>query len=61
MFKHIPKERLFGTKVGFMKTFKRSDLALKKWEHMIVGQDKYLGQSFMDISRDSVLICVKDN
>jgi len=45
-----------------MKTFHRSDLALKRWSHMTAGQQtKHLGQGFMEIQRDSVLIVVKDN
>jgi len=62
VFPHIPGESFFGAKVGFMKTFHRSDLAMKKWFHMTAGQhDKFLGQGFMEIGRDAVLIVVKNN
>jgi hypothetical protein len=62
LFPHIPESSFFGSKVTFMKSFYRSDLVLKKWSHMTAGQQqKFLGQGFMEIQRDSVLIIVKDN
>ncbi|CDW83714.1 ubiquitin carboxyl-terminal hydrolase family protein [Stylonychia lemnae] len=60
VFPHIPNETLFCSKVNNIKQFKRADLALKKWNRLM-HQTVWLGQSTLEINRDSVYIIVKDN
>jgi len=61
LFSHIPKQLFFGHRVAFMKTFGRSDLMMQSWFHMTAGQaGKTLASGDLKISRDSVLIIVKN-
>ena len=60
LYPHIATENFFGTKVGFLKTFTRSDLVLKKWSNLIVTANNPLASSKLDLRRDATLIVVRD-
>lgn len=60
VFPHILAETLFCSKVSSLRQFRRSDLALKKWNRLM-HQNVWLGQSTLEVSRDAVYIVVKDN
>ena len=61
LYPHIEPNNLFATKIAFMKTFYRSDLATRGWSKLTTTQNTPLAQSKIDVSRDSILIVVKDN
>jgi hypothetical protein len=62
LFSHIPTMTFMGVKAGFMKTFYRSKLAQGGWKNMkACDKDKYLGESFLEVSRDSTVIVVKNS
>jgi hypothetical protein len=43
-----------------LKTFRRADLVLKRWSKL-KNQSTWIGQSTIEINRDSVYVFVKDN
>ena len=59
-YPHIATEHMFGTKITFLKTFIRSDLALRSWSHLISTPNKPLSESKLELSRDAILIVVRD-
>ena len=59
-YPHIASENMFGTKVSFLKTFTRSDLALRGWNHLISTVNTMLAASKLELSRDAILIVVRD-
>ena len=62
VFPHIPADNLFSCKVSkdSMKNFKRGDLVLRKWSRL-KNQSTWLGQSTIEINKDSVYVIVKDS
>lgn len=60
VFPHIASEDLYCCKVNFLKNFKRGDLVLKRWSKL-KNQMTWLGQSTLEINRDSVYIIAKNN
>jgi hypothetical protein len=60
LFPHIPSSSFFGTKVAFLKNFKRSDLVTKKWANLILGQKETLSRGGLELSRDSTVVFVRD-
>ena len=54
LFEHIPADQFWGCKIPFIKTFTRSDLVLKKWNHMIMTPniDSHLRDAQLFIVRD---------
>lgn len=61
LYPHIDEANLWGTRIGFLKSFSRSDLAMKKWNHMTKSANQPLGLSYLEITRDAILVVVKDN
>ena len=59
-YPHIATEYMFGTKITFLKTFIRSDLALRSWSHLISTPNKPLSESKLELSRDAILVVVRD-
>jgi hypothetical protein len=59
-FPHIALNNLFGLKVNLLKEWTRSDLAIKSWQSL-ASQKHWIGQSNLEINRDSVFIVVKDS
>ena len=51
---------MFGTKITFLKTFMRSDLALRSWSNLIATANKPLSEGKLELSRDATLIVVRD-
>ena len=51
---------MFGTKVTFLKTFYRSNLVLNGWSNLISTVNTMLAASKLELSRDAVLIVVRD-
>lgn len=62
IFPHIEGDNLFFSKVAFsqVKTFRRADLVLRRWSRL-KNQAIWLGQSTIEINRDSVYVVIKDN
>ena len=62
IFPHIPAANLFCSKVSStqIKNFKRGDLVLRKWS-CLKSQHIWLGQSTLEVNRDSIYIIVKDS
>jgi hypothetical protein len=62
VFPHIDADNLFCSKVSStqIKTFKRADLTLRRWSRLKT-QATWLGQSTIEINRDSVYVIVKDS
>ena len=60
VFPHIPSDNLFCCKVTQLRNFKRGDLVLRRWSKLKT-QATWLGQSTIEINRDSVYVVVKDN
>jgi hypothetical protein len=62
IYPHIPAANLYCSKVSStqIKNFKRGDLALRKWS-CLKNQPTWLGQSTIEINRDSVYVIVKDS
>ena len=61
LFSHIPDNSFFGTRIGFLKTFIRSDLAMRGWFHLIQTPNVDLAKCKLELSRDSILVIVRDN
>ena len=59
-YPHIAAENMFGTKVSFLKTFYRSDLALRGWSNLISTVNTMLAASKLELSRDATIIVVRD-
>ena len=59
-YPHIAPENMFGTKVTFLKTFFRSNLVLSSWSNLISTVNTMLAASKLELSRDAVLIVVRD-
>lgn len=60
VFPHIDTENLYCCKVSSVKQFRRADLALKRW-NKLKQQMTWIGQSTLEVNRDSVYVIVKDN
>ena len=62
IYPHIPSANLYFSKISStqIKNFKRGDLVLRKWS-CLKNQASWLGQSTIEINRDSVYIVVKDS
>lgn len=61
IFTHIDPDHLQCCKitVSMMKNFKRGELLLRRW-NKLKNQVVWLGQSTLEINRDSVFIVVRD-
>lgn len=61
VFPHISADNLHCSKVSStqVKNFKRGDLILRRWSRLKT-QATWLGQSTIEINRDSVYVIVKD-
>lgn len=59
-YPHIAPEHIFATKVTFLKTFYRSDLAIRGWSNMISTVNTMLAASKLELTRDSAFIVVRD-
>ena len=59
-FPHIPLDTLFATRINIQHDFIRSDLVLRSW-HSLKMQKNWIGNSRLEINRDSVFIVVKDS
>ena len=51
---------MFATKITFLKTFNRSDLALKGWSNAVTTVNTMLAASKLELSKDAVLVIVRD-
>lgn len=61
LFPHIPDTHFFGTRIAFFKSFIRSDLAMRGWFNLIQAPNVEVRQSKLELTRDSILIIVRDN
>ena len=61
LFPHIPDTHFFGTRIAFFKSFIRSDLAMRAWFNLIQTANTDLTKSKLELTRDSILVIVKDN
>ena len=59
-YPHIAAENMFGTKVSFLKSFTRSDLAVKGWSNLITTVNNPLATSKLELTRDSTLVVIRD-
>ena len=59
-YPHIAAEHMFGTKISFLKTFCRSDLALRGWSNLVSTVNTMLAGCKLELSRDAALIIVRD-
>lgn len=61
LFPHIPTNQFFGTRIAFFKSFVRSDLAMRAWFNLIQTPNTELAKSKLELTRDSILVIVRDN
>jgi Fe2+ transport system protein FeoA len=61
LFSHIPDNQFFGTRIAFFKSFIRSDLAMRAWFNLIQTPNVDLTKSKLELTRDSILVIVRDN
>ena len=59
-YPHIAQEHIFGTKITFLKTFYRSDLALRSWNSLISTVNSVIATGKMELTKDSTVIIVRD-
>ena len=60
IYPHIAPESLFGTKISFLKSFVRSDLAMRSWINLISTPNTILASSKLELNKDSLLVVVRD-
>lgn len=61
IYPHIEPENLFATKISFLKSFVRSDLAMRGWSSLIRTNNMPIAQSKLELSRDAAVVIVKDH
>ena len=61
LFAHISESSFFGSRIGFFKTFVRSDLAMRGWFNLIQTPNVELSKSKLELTRDSIMVIVRDN
>jgi len=63
MYPHIPAQHFFGCRVAVIRNFIRSDLCLKRWFQIATSGtgNEWLGTSNLELTRDGILIVLKDN
>lgn len=59
-YPHIATEHIFAQKVTFLKTFYRSELAIRGWSNLISTVNTMLAACKLELSKDAVLIVVRD-
>jgi len=60
VYPHIAPENMFGTKISFLKSFVRSDLAMRSWSNLITTHNTVLASSKLELTKDALLIVVRD-
>ena len=59
-YPHIATEHMFAQKMTFIKTFYRSELAIRGWSNLISTVNTMLAACKLELSKDAVVIFVRD-
>ena len=59
-YPHISSQHMFGTKITFLKSFIRSQLAMRGWTNLSSLQNTPISSNKFELSKDAILIVVQD-
>lgn len=61
VFPHIESDNLFATKISFLKSFVRSDLAMRGWQSLTRSTNAPIAQGKLELTKDGSIIIVRDH